>query len=162
MRSRVAESPVVSKSKTTNSASSSTGSAVTPAREIVVPEQASLLSPAVTSARSEQASPVGIEVVAKSDRAASTADREPCSSSLSTRPSSASSESCIHGCKRTYVRISSRGSAPHVLRQSSGAPGLLDRAAAAEGGSRYAIGNRGGSRAAPAHGRRPPAGRGRG
>ena len=92
---RAAESPVVSRSKTTNSASSSSGSARFPARETVAPVQTMRLSPAVTSSRSEQARPSGIDGVANSSRAASTADKTPCSSSASTSRSSPSSASCI-------------------------------------------------------------------
>ena len=56
-----AESPVVSRSKTTNSASSSVGSERPPTRETVVPVQTTRLSPAVTSSSSGPARPSEIE-----------------------------------------------------------------------------------------------------
>ena len=95
----LAESPVVSRSKTTSSASSSSGSVCPPVRETVAPAQRSRLSPAVTSSSSEQASPSEIEDVAKSDRAASTAVRGPRSSSVSTSRSRASRASCTQQMK---------------------------------------------------------------
>ena len=96
IRSRCAESPVVSRSKTTNAASSSSGSRVSPVRETEAPLQTTRLSPAVTSTSSEAASPSEMELVANSDRAASTVESGPVSSSVSTRRSRASSASCTH------------------------------------------------------------------
>ena len=96
IRLRAAESPVVSRSKTTSSASSSSRSGPVSVSETVAPLQTMRLSPAVASARSEQASPVEIEDVANTSRAASTADIEPRSSSESTSRSSASRASCTH------------------------------------------------------------------
>ena len=99
MRSRAAESPVVSRSNTTSSASSSSGSACVPANETVAPAQTIRLSPAVTSARSEHARPSEIEEVAKRTRAASDAVSGPPSSSVSTSRSSESSASCTSEMK---------------------------------------------------------------
>ena len=58
--------------------------------------QTTRLSPAVTSARSQDASPLGIVDVAKSERAASFTESGPRSSSVSTRRSRESRASCIH------------------------------------------------------------------
>jgi hypothetical protein len=87
---------VVSRSKTTNAASSSGGSRVSPVRETEAPLQTTRLSPAVTSTSSEAASPSEMELVANSDRAASTVESGPVSSSVSTSRSRASSASCTH------------------------------------------------------------------
>ena len=93
-----AESPVVSRSKTTNSASSSNGSGA-PASETVAPAQTIRLSPAQTSAISEEASPAGIERLANRSRAASTAGSGPRSSSEATSRSRPSSASCTRAIK---------------------------------------------------------------
>src|SRR5205823_3039207 len=120
---RAAESPVVSRSKTTNSASSRNGSGPRWASETVVPVQTTRLSPAVMSARSEHASPVEIEGVAKSERAASTAGSGPRSSRMSTSRSSASRASCTDRMKAnicSYCKPELIGEQRH--RQSAAPP----------------------------------------
>ena len=97
MRQRLAERPVVSRSKTTSSASSiwtsACGGSMSPTR---APSQASRASPSTTSSSSERASAAGARSSAKSTCAASsgaTAPRRACTSSTSR--SAASNVSCM-------------------------------------------------------------------
>src|SRR5829696_3254479 len=122
MRSRAAESPVVSRSKTTNSASSSKGSCRAPARETVVPAKATRLSPAITSANSEWARPPEMEGVAKSEWAASTADSGPRSSSMSTNRSRASSASCTLQIQAN-IRSLGKPKVPSNMREAANGHG---------------------------------------
>ena len=102
--------------------------------ETVVPAKATRLSPAVSSANSEWASPSEMEGVAKSERAASTADSGPRSSSMSTNRSRASSASCTRQIQANICSLGkTNGSDPrrrncgrtwfrnrHSCRQSTG------------------------------------------
>src|SRR5262245_442490 len=124
MRHVTADSPVVSRSKTTNRASPNRGSARPSASATVPPLQTTRLSPAVTSASSEHARPSEIVEVANSDRAASTADSAPRSSSVSIRRSSESSASCMMQIKANICSIRQEWIPPMpLLAVVSGSPG---------------------------------------
>ena len=108
IRSRDAESPVVSRSNTMSSASSISVSLSPPsARPTRAPRHSSRASPSTTSVRSERASVAGARSSAKRARAASSGATAPRRAWISsTRRSAASKDSCIAIYRiRTYVRI---------------------------------------------------------